>query len=66
MGRTVELFDCVTDTAVRLSWPADESREPVVRFEMAGGRALTLPASVVQLAAAVLRDPEVLARTARA
>lgn len=62
----MNLFDCVTDTAVRLSWPADEASEPVVRFELAGGRSLTLPASVVRLAAAVLRDPKVLETAARA
>ena len=65
MGRTMELFDCVTDTAVRLSWPADTGREPLVRFQLPDGRALTLPGSVVQLASAVLRDPSVLSRAAQ-
>lgn len=59
MGRTIELLDTTCDTLVRLSWPADGRAEPVIRFQQAG-RVLTLPASVVELAAAVLRDPSLL------
>lgn len=58
---TLELFDVGTKTAVRLSWTAGAGPdEGVVRFAQPGGRELTLPASVVQLAAAVLQDPSLL------
>lgn len=58
-GRTVELFDVTSETAVRIVWPTDG--EPEVRFLTIGGKSLhVLPASVVQLAASVLRDPSVL------
>lgn len=65
MGRTIKLVDVSCDTTVQLSWPEDEQREPVVRFQPAGRPAMTLPASLVELAAAVLRNPDLLATAAQ-
>lgn len=65
MSRTIELLDVTCDTTVRLSWPESENQEPMVRFQRAGRPALTLPASVVELAAAVLRNPDLLVTAAQ-
>lgn len=65
-AKSLELYDVETETAVRIGWPAAGEREPMIRFKVAGGRAVTLPASVVQLAVAVLRDPTLLASAGRA
>lgn len=63
-GRTVELFDVMSETAVRIVWPEDGA-EPEVRFLTIGGKSLhVLTAGAVQLAASVLRDPTVLDRVA--
>jgi len=63
-GRSVELFDVVSETAVRILWH-DDGREPEVRFLTIGGKSMhVLPAGVVQLAASVLNDPTVLDRVA--
>lgn len=61
--RVVEMFDVTSETAVRIIWP--EEGEPEVRFLTLGGKSLhCLPASVVTLAASVLRDPGTLERNA--
>lgn len=60
VGKSVDLYDVGTSTAVHIDWPEDGRREPVVRFRSAGRATLSLPASVVELAAAVLRDPGLL------
>jgi hypothetical protein len=58
--RTVELFDVMSDMVVRIAWPAGEEEEPVVRFFGQNGKGV--PASVVALAAAVLRNPDTIAQ----
>lgn len=60
MGKSLSVYDVGTETAVRIDWPADSEREAVVVFRPVGRPALLLPASVVELAAALLRDPALL------
>lgn len=64
-GKTLEMYDVGTATAVRIGWPPDAGAEAVIRFQPEGRPALTLPASVVELAAAVLRDPSLLTAAER-
>ena len=65
MEKSLSLYDVGSETAVRIDWPPGD-REPVVLFRPAGRPALLLPASVVELAAAVLRDPTLLAPAGQA
>lgn len=53
--REVELHDTMTGVIVRIIWPADENEEPTVRFVGLQGRGV--PASLIELAHSVLRDP---------
>lgn len=61
MKRVIEMFDVESEMAVRIAWP--DSGEPTVSFMHDTGKACNVvPASVVQLAASVSINPELLTK----